>query len=236
MRVAIMQPYFLPYIGYFQLLSHVDLFVIHDDIEFSKGGWLNRNRISGDSGLLWITLSLAKASDYAQINEREIAPSFDADRMLRQVAAQCKNANQLEQGMKILSSSVCDPLIGLVPQLLRSLTLVAKVLEIDTPMTLSSQMNIAQNLRGEDRVLAICEALEASSYLNPEGGTGLYSTKHFRERGVELEFLRHIPTPYRQVAREFHPRLSIMDALLNLTPREVIDELMPSFEIFSTDT
>ena len=231
MRVGIMQPYFLPYIGYFQLINHCDQFVIYDDIEFTKRGWINRNRILANGEPRTITLPVRKDSDFLDIREREISNDFNSAKMMNLLRESYRRAPFWEANEERLSEILHFADRNLFAFLSNSLTRVCASLEIDTPLVVSSTLGVDNSLRGADRVIAICEALGATEYVNPIGGVELYSQENFAEHGLELSFLRAKLSSYPQFGEPFAGGLSMIDAMVFLDQADLIDRLDSDFEL-----
>ena len=231
MRVGIMQPYFLPYIGYFQLINHCDQFVIYDDIEFTKRGWINRNRILANGEPRTITLPVRKDSDFLDIREREISNDFNPAKMLNLLRESYRRAPFWEANEQRLGEILEFADRNLFAFLSNSLTQVCASLEIDTPLVVSSTLGVDNSLRGSDRVIATCEALGATEYVNPIGGVELYSPENFAEHGLELSFLRSGLSPYPQLGGDFVEGLSIVDALVFFDSADLTERLSSDFEL-----
>lgn len=214
MKLAIMQPYWFPYLGYFQLIRCADVFVIYDNIKYTKRGWINRNRIleNGAPGL--ITLPLKNGPDSADIRERHIAEQFDRQRLLRRLANAYRKAPQFSAVMALLEPLVKCPDDNLFAYLRNSIVGICAYLGIDTKIVTSSSVAADHALSGQDRVLDLCRALGASTYINPIGGTDLYDAKAFADKGIELRFLRSPTISYPQFSAPFVPMLSIVDVMM----------------------
>lgn len=216
MKIGIMQPYFMPYIGYFQLINAVDEFVVYDNIEYTKKGWINRNRILVNGKDEFITLSLKKDSDYLAIVERSLSDSFDEDRvkMLRKVKENYRKAPNFEEGYTLFETILSYEDRNLFRFILHSIQSVCAYLEIITPLVVSSTIDANHNLKGEDKVISYCQARGATQYINPIGGLELYSRERFREAGLELKFLKSQLVDYPQFNHELLPWLSILDVIM----------------------
>lgn len=212
--VAIMQPYFLPYIGYFQLIHAVDAFVVYDNIQYTKKGWINRNRMLVNHAPATFSVPVAKGSDYADIRDRQVAAAFDAPRMVRQFAQAYRPAPYVDETMPLVEQVLGHPPSDLFTFVHASLLATCAHLGIDTPIRVSSTIDTDHTLRGDERVRAICHACEATRYINPIGGTDLYCADTFAADGLELAFLRSRPVEYPQLGGPFVPWLSIVDVLM----------------------
>lgn len=214
LRVAIMQPYFLPYIGYFQLASAVDLFVVYDNVKYTKKGWFNRNRMLVNDTDAVFTVPLKHAPDSLDVREREVADSFDPDKLIRRMDAAYRRAPHHEDTMALVEQVLRCPERNLFRFLLHSLEATCAHLGLGTELRPSSAVAADHDLTGQDRVLAICEATGAGVYVNAIGGTRLYDRSAFMERGVALWFLETESFEYRQFGGAFVPWLSIVDVLM----------------------
>jgi hypothetical protein len=206
MKLAIMQPYLFPYIGYFQLLASVDEFVVYDNIQYTKKGWINRNRFLQNGEDVTFSLPLAKASDYLDVREREIADAYKPAALLARFAG--------AYGTAPFEDVLGNPERNLFAFLRDALLRTAAHLGLEAVIRVSSTVPIDHALTGQDKVLALCEALGATTYINPIGGVELYSREDFAARGIELRFLRPLPLEYPQFGRPFVPWLSIIDVLM----------------------
>lgn len=214
MRIAIMQPYFLPYIGYFQLINAVDTFVVYDNIQYTKKGWINRNRFLRNHADAVFSVPLKKDSDFLNVDQRSVAESFDATKLLNQLRAAYQKAPHFAQTMPVIETIIRHTETNLFRYVRQSILAVCEHLNINNRIVNSSTINIDHSLQGQDKVIAICKALGASVYVNPIGGTSLYSTAAFAERGMELRFLKSLPFEYPQFGKPFVPWLSIVDVMM----------------------
>lgn len=214
MRLAIMQPYFLPYIGYFQLIAAVDQFVIYDRIKYTKKGWINRNRFLLNGADAMFSLPLKKGSDALDVVDRELAPDFDRPKLLSQFAGAYRRAPEFAPTFALLERIVRHDDDNLFRFIHHSVTALCAHLGIGTPIRISSTLHFDNELKGQDKVLAICEAAGANRYINSIGGTDLYAKHEFAVRGIELQFLKPRPFEYPQFGQPFVPWLSILDVLM----------------------
>lgn len=223
MKVAIMQPYFLPYIGYFQLINAVDLFVVYDNIEFTKKGWINRNRILVNGKDEFITLPLKKDSDFLHINQRFLADSFEQDKqkILRKIKECYRKSPDFEVVYTLIEEIFSFNSTNLFEFVFNSIKVICNYLEIKTKFIISSTIDINHILKSEERVIAICDTLNANEYLNPIGGVNLYSKENFLQKKIGLFFLNTATIEYKQYSDEFVPWLSIIDVIMFNTKQEV---------------
>ena len=209
-----MQPYFLPYLGYWQLLAAVDQFVVYDNIEYTKKGWINRNRFLRNGSDAFFSLPLKKGSDFLTIAERSLADDFDPRTLLNPLAAAYRKAPSFDAVFPLLEAIVTAAPRNLFDYLRHSIQATAGYLEIPTPIIVSSTVPIDHGLRAEQKVLALCRALGADRYLNAIGGQALYSRSAFQEQDIVLGFLRTRPIEYPQSGGAFVANLSILDVMM----------------------
>jgi hypothetical protein len=232
MKVAIMQPYFLPYIGYFQLVNAVDTFVIYDNIEFTKKGWIHRNRLLVNGSDDYLTLPLKKDSDFLPVNQRVLATTFASDKikMLRKIKELYIKAPQFKVIYPMFETIVNSNESNLFHFIFNALQVINDYLEIKTKIIISSSVPVNHELKSQEKVLAICKALEADSYLNAIGGLDLYSKEMFETNEIKLNFIKSNSIVYQQFDNEFVPWLSILDVLFFNT-KEKAQEYLQHYTI-----
>ena len=232
MKIALMQPYFIPYLGYFQLMEAVDLFVLHDDVEYSKGGWINRNRVLLAGSARLVTVSLERSSDHALINHRRISESYDCKKMLRVLRAAYGRAPHWQSIESQLPSILCANTRSLVEFNSIGLAWVCATLGLDTPVVSASKILPNAKSSGQQKVIDICQALGAVEYINPVGGMALYSGRDFLANGIRLSFLRSRLSPYLQGSnKDFVPALSVLDALAWIGSEDTSDLVRSDYDI-----
>jgi hypothetical protein len=216
LTVAIMQPYFLPYAGYFRLISESDLFVVYDCVQFPRRGWLHRNKLIDRGGeARWLTLPLKGCPQDTLIRDLEFPPDAAAE---------------MADRLRPFSLEVADPgVAGLIDQvrgmegrpldyiagLLRS---TSRLVGLDWNIVHSTSLDVPASFRGQDRILEICRRVGASRYVNAPGGRGLYDPQDFARAGVELRFLE----PYAG------PGGSVLQRLIDAGPDQVRAEVLAS--------
>ena len=211
-----MQPYFLPYIGYFQLMSAVDEYIIYDNIEYSKKGWINRNRILVNGSDSFITIPLKKDSDYLNIKDRQLADSWSIERkkVMSKIVESYRKAPFFKSVTEVIERSLLCEDQNLFNFIHNSLSVVKEYLEIQTPVIVSSTIKIDHTLKSEKKVIEICKARNAINYINPIGGVDLYNREDFKKEGIVLNFLKSDNISYNQFGNEFIPWLSIIDVMM----------------------
>jgi hypothetical protein len=217
MNASLMQPYLFPYLGYFQLMAASDVFIAHDDVQYIKGGWINRNRILRQGQVQWMMLAVAGASHELPICKRQYSSlASSRGKLLRKLEGAYGKAPHFESTMELVESILSCKEENVARLNLRALKEVAAAIGITTQVLESSQLDFDHALSGPDRVRAVCEAVRASVYLNPPGGKSLYAAAFFAERNIELRFMEPRLEPYPQGSDEFVPGLSIVDVLMRV--------------------
>ncbi len=219
LKLGIMQPYFMPYIGYWQLMKAADKYVVYDDVNYIKGGWVARNNILMNGAKKMFILRLNGASPNKHFNEITVAD--DLSQLLKTLQHTYRRAPYFEQTMELLTRIASYPDKTLSAFIANSFREVLQYLNIDTKIILSSTIEKNNDLRGKEKVLEICRILGATTYYNAIGGQELYDKGDFREHGVDLRFVETPIVEYPQLGKEFVPYLSIIDVLMNNSPEEV---------------
>ena len=214
MKLAIMQPYFLPYIGYFQLIAAVDQFIVYDNIKYTKKGWINRNRLLLHGTDTIFSLPLKKDSDSLHVVDRELAGDFDRSKLLNQFKGAYSRAPQFELTYPVLERIVRHEDDNLFHYIHHSIVRLCEHLGVNTEIRISSEIDIDPDLKGQDKVLALCKAVSADTYINTIGGVELYAKDDFRNHGIDLQFIKARKFEYEQFGAAFVPWLSILDVLM----------------------
>ena len=222
-----MQPYFFPYIGYFQLLNAVDEFVIYDNIEYTKKGWINRNRFLSNGTPEYFTINLQNDSDYLHIRERKISPDFDKNKIkiLNKLKNAYRKAPYFHEIIGTVESVLFQEETNLFKYLLKSIKYLTNFLRIKTNIIPSSELNVDHNLKNIDKVISICRECKANEYINLPGGIQLYDKNKFIDLGILLKFIQPKEIRYKQFESDFIDKLSIIDVLMFNGREKTIDFL-----------
>ncbi|MBS1752139.1 MAG: WbqC family protein [Bacteroidetes bacterium] len=233
MKLGIMQPYFFPYIGYFQLMYAVDEFVVYDNIEYTKKGWINRNRILVNGQDAYITLPLKKDSDILNVKDRFLADSWEVDRkkMLNRIKESYSKAIYFHEVFPLIEECILFDDKNLFNFILHSIEKIKNHLSISCSVTISSALAIDHTKKAQQKVLEICKNRKADIYINPIGGVELYSKENFAEQGIALSFIKSNDIHYRQFNNEFIPWLSIIDVMMFNT-KEQIEEMLKLKQVY----
>lgn len=228
MKLGIMQPYFMPYIGYWQLINAVDKFVIYDDVNYIKGGWINRNYILLNNQRFLINLLLLGASSNKLINEIEVQEN--QTKLMKTIESAYKKAPMFDSFFPMFLQIMSFSKKNLSDFIGNSLIVVAQYLGIETEFIYSSDIEKDNLLKAQDKVLHICQLLGAKQYINAIGGQELYDKEVFVSEGVQLNFIKSELTPYKQFKGEFIAGLSILDVLM-FNPVGDINGLLVSYSL-----
>lgn len=214
MKAAIHQPYFIPYIGYWQLIDSVDIFAIADNYNYIKQGWINRNRVLEGNTVRYFNIAVDHASQNRYICDHLIAP-IDKDVKLRQLMSFYAHAPYRKEGIELMDEMLSFEGNNLADFLERSIRLVCDHLQIGTKIVRTSDYEQDPELRFADRIYDYCRQMGADTYHNLIGGTSLYSFEEFAAHGLKLAFVEAVPMSYPQSSETFEFGLSIIDVIMN---------------------
>lgn len=230
MKLGIMQPYFFPYIGYWQLINAVDKYVVYDDVAYIKGGWINRNNLLINSNKCLITLPIQNSSSFKNINEIEITNNEKLkNKLLKTIQMTYKKALYFNEIMPIIEDLIINN-SNIAMLNYNSIIRICEYLNINTEIILSSQIDKNNTLKGQDKVIHINKLLGSDEYINAIGGMELYDTKEFELNNIKLRFLQTNKIEYKQFNNEFIPNLSIIDVLMFNSPQE-IKKILNKYEL-----
>ena len=226
-----MQPYFLPYIGYLQLMNEVDKFIFYDDVAFINRGWVNRNRILVNGKDFMLTVPLKDASQNKRIADIDLSDDPKWRQKLLQTLGQSYRKAPFYKTVFPLLEKIVNLEVRTIAELVReSFPLLNDYIGIHTELVPSSDRYNNGELRGQERILDICLQEKATRYINPIGGMELYDRQRFADAGIELFFIQSKRVEYPQFQTEFVPWLSIADVLMfNDIP--AVQEMLKEFEL-----
>ena len=198
-----MQPYFLPYLGYFQLMKSVDKFVIYDDIEYTKKGWINRNRLLFGDKIEYITLPLQKGSDYASIDERKISSQWQKDKLKyeRKITQWYYNRANFQFGLELYKNIADTADLSAFKFINASILLSSQAVGVETEIIQSSSIGDFSRYKGAAKVKKICNELGAEKYVNAINGVSLYDKVDFENDNIEIKFIKSNLASYKQVKK-----------------------------------
>lgn len=223
---GVMQPYFFPYIGYFQLINKCQNFILYDDIQFTKRGWITRNKLLDNSS--WtLSVNCTKSSVETLIKNKKIHESFDPEKILRRISNEYANSSYLSESMSFLEKALIPNTNSLFDYLYETLTATLTFLEInDTNIHISSKIASTEKLRREEKIYSLLDNLGEIRYLNPISGSDLYDKTSFLKKGKELNFF----IPDLHLDGKLHNQ-SIIHLILTLGKKE-IQKLIQKGSIF----
>ena len=218
-----MQPYFFPYLGYYQLAHTVDQFVFLDDVNFINRGWINRNHILLDGASHLFTVPLMEASQNRLIKDIDVDPGMRwKTKFLKQIQHAYHSAPMFEVAYGYIEKLITGDIPRISALAAGSIRAVIEFLGTQMRPIFSSELRYDRSLKGQKRIMAICQALGASTYVNPIGGTHLYDPDEFQEHGLELRFLKTNRISYRQWEPDrFVANLSMIDVLMFNSPDQI---------------
>lgn len=231
MTIAIMQPYFFPYLGYWQMFHAVDKFVILDDVNYIKRGYINSNAILIDGRANKFTIPLEKASQNKLINESKLVEdTFWKNQLLRKVEMAYKKSPCFSEFFPVFKEIVQYDETDLVKYLKNSFVRVKEYLGLDTEILVSSEIEKDNSLKAEERIIEICKCLKTDVYINAIGGQALYHREHFEKNHMELKFIKMGEHEYKQYSDPFVPNLSFIDVLF-FNDKDAVKQLLNKYEL-----
>jgi hypothetical protein len=222
-RVAVMQPYFFPYLGTFQLAQAVDAFVFFDDVAFIKKGYIHRNALLGSEGPQAFTIPVKDASQNRAIGEHVYAGEWKS--FLATLKQLYRRAPMFDAVYTLVESVALDPDENVARKNALGFMRVFEYLGLQRDWSFASRHALPDDLRAQQRILALCEREGATMYVNAAGGRALYEPDAFEAAGIELRFLASDPKPYDQAREPFVPNLSMIDVLMHCQPDAVRERL-----------
>ena len=217
MKIAIMQPYVFPYIGYFQLINAVDTFVFYDDVNFIKKGFINRNNILVNGTKNRFTIPCKSISQNKLINEIQL--DFDAiakTKFLKSLQLAYSKAPFYNDVFPLIKKFMEETKSKTISEFaIESIKLVSDYLSIKKEWNVSSMSHQdSKDMEKEQRLIYITLKEKALVYINPIGGTELYKKSNFSNQNIELLFLKSTPISYKQFDNDYVPWLSVLDVLM----------------------
>ncbi len=232
MRLGIMQPYFIPYLGYWQLMNAVDVYLVYDDVNFIKGGRINRNNILINHDAKPVNLILSGASPNKHINEVKVDRSpVSIRKLVAKIEGAYSRAPYFQDVFPLLENIFRQKEDNLGKYLFNSFKCIGSYLGMNTKLLLSSEIEKDNDLKGKEKVMDICKRLNADEYYNSVGGMYLYDKTEFAEHSITLHFLQmNDNVVYPQFKEPFVPNLSIVDVMM-FNSKERCQELLKEFTL-----
>lgn len=224
MRIAIMQPYIFPYIGYFQMVDAVETFVFYDDVHFIKKGWINKNRILLNGEDYTFTIPCVKISQNKLIAETEVASEgAEWSKLLKQIETSYRKAPHFKSVFPLIEKVLTPPCGSIADLAIRSVEDICSYLQMERKFVRSSVVSPhTKGIEKADRLIQITLEQGYTNYVNAPGGRAIYTPDYFAEKGVALYFIQpHSSIEYPQInSKNFVPWLSIIDVIMNCSVEE----------------
>lgn len=233
MKLAIMQPYLFPYIGYFQMIKAVDKFVFYDDVNFIKQGWINRNKILLQGKEFMFTVPLEKANSFCLIKDTSINQRFYENwslKFIQTINQNYKKAPYFDDTFSIITNVLNQNTTSISELAIESIKQVSEYLELNTLFIKSSETYNNRSLERQERLIDICKCENTTHYINAVGGMELYNKDDFKKEGIRLDFIKASPIVYKQFNNDFVSWLSIIDVLM-FNSKEDIKLMLDSYEL-----
>ncbi|RDY23169.1 glycine transferase [Romboutsia maritimum] len=234
MKVGIMQPYFFPYLGYFQLINYVDKWIFFDDVQYIYHGWINRNRIiHPKKGWQYIILPLKKHSRGDLI--KDIKVNNDQrwkDELLGKLTIYKKRAPNYNEAIDVIQKSINIDTDNITQLNAYIISTICNYLDINFEYEISSKCDFDYSNVSDsgEWALRICEQVNAYEYVNPYGGIDLFDKNKFEESNIQLKFMKMNDLKYPQRRNSFESNLSIIDVMM-FNSKEKIKEMLELYEV-----
>jgi hypothetical protein len=237
MKLAAMQPYFFPYLGYFQLINAVDKFILYDNLNYIKWGWVNRNRLLVNHNPVFFIVPIKEKSSFIKIRDIRIDNKAPWKRkILNKCYLSYKKALFFDEIFPVIEKSINTDVEYLTDLNYFTIKLISGFMDIPTEIvndvsnyeSLEKDLSInysdintfflhGQNLSDTKtiRAICICKNEQADTFINAIGGQKLYDKRVFERNGIHLYFIKTLPYSYRQNSKEFFASMSIIDILMN---------------------
>lgn len=222
-RIAIMQPYLFPYLGYFQLASVSDIFVLYDDVNYIKRGFISRNSILNANQIQRFVIPVPGASQLKKIKELEFSP--DVGKVLKQLRHAYHNKPFFGSVFPLVERVLQSEDRSITSMCNKMLSIFFDYLGIHSVIMRSSEIDYDKTGSASEKIIKICHSLNADIYINSAGGINLYDREQFLNSQLELKFIEMRDIIYPQGSDEFHNNLSIIDVLMNCSAETVRDLL-----------
>ena len=231
-KLGIMQPYFMPYLGYFSLIKHTDVFILLDEVQFIRHGWIERNRILKQSGgWLYISIPLKSHNQKTTIKDIEINHVTPWKRKILDQLVYYRNAPYYWDIKKLLEEALSDDAHDITHLNQNCLRKVCEYLGIHTPIEIFSEMglNIEPVKAADEWALSICKAIPGvTEYWNPPGGKSFFNAEKYERNGIEIKFQKVELLNYSQKSEPFIPGLSIVDVMM-FNDKYIINEMLDRY-------
>lgn len=231
-KVGIMQPYFAPYLGYWQHIKSVDCFALYDDVNFIKRGWINRNRIISDGKEKLFSLPLKNISQNRLIMEHQFVDDLGKKKLWNQIDSAYRKAAEYDNVSKMIKDIILYESQDIVDYIYNSTVKICDFLNINTSIIRSSDVKNDKGLKAQDKIIDICKMLDAECYINPSGGVDFYDDQLFSDNDIRLRFIKPHLKEYKQMKVGFISGLSIIDILFCVS-RDDILEMLDDYEILT---
>jgi hypothetical protein len=217
MRVGIIQSNYLPWRGYFDFIDDVDLFVIHDDLQFTKGDWRNRNRIKTPQGLRWMTVPVHYRQTSQLIRDTEIDHTRNWQREHRQmISAHLGKAPYVADAVRLLEAEFDAGHRTISSLNIALIKGICRYLSVRTPLRLSCEFGLT--LKRNERLIELLTAVGATTYVSGPSARAYLREDVFRDAGIRLEYKKYDYAPYPQLWGPFDGAVSIIDTIANCGP------------------
>lgn len=231
--IAIMQPYFFPYLGYFQLLYAVDEFIFLDDVKFIKRGWINRNKFLTNMGeVKYITIPVkSETTDKDVLEVKTVLGEGKQIELLNKMSEWYSKAPYFDHVFPIFEQAVLHESEFLCDLSMLSIQKTAEYLGLVKSFDRSSRIQNSKNFRRANRIIQISREKNVKNYINAPSGKEIYDIDYFKERGIQLKFLVPGQVKYCRFGQQFSDSLSILDIMMFNSPETIRNKIIPKYAL-----
>lgn len=231
MNVAVMQPYFFPYMGYFNLMHACDVFISLDNVQYIDRGFINRNRVLVNGKPCTFTVPLKKASRKFLINEREVSSEFNkfCQKFISMLKHAYAGAVYLGPTLELVRAVIGSGESNVARLAILSVEAVCEYLGLSRKIVSASEIQSLQeqsSIKGEERIISLAQSVGGKCYINSIGGKDLYSKQNFHSADLKLRFVQPGLPQYDQRRPVFVAGLSIIDVLMHVARNQIVELLM----------
>lgn len=217
-RIAILQPSYIPWLGYFDQINRVDTFIFYDDVLYTKNDWRNRNKIKTSQGATWLTIPVDihnRLTNHLLIKDAPLADEDILKKHLKAIELNYKKAPFFKEFFPILTLLFSEQYIFLSDVNISIIKAISDFLGIKKINFLKSSDLDIVNENPTDRLIDICKKLKATHYLTGNSAKNYLDEKLFAKNGIILEYQEYIHPTYKQLWGDFVPYLSVIDLIFN---------------------
>ena len=218
MRVGVIQSAYIPWRGYFDFIASVDAFVIHDDIQYTKGDWRNRNKIKTPQGVEWLSVPVSYKSQAQLIIDTQISSASSwKNKHLERFEHNYSKSPFLSEAKELIANGISMHISTISQLNINLIRSISSYLNINTPIILSSELHLKGTKT--DRLIDLLKKMNATCYLSGPRGDAYLEKEKFQKNGIRLEYKTYDYAAYPQLWGEFVAEVTVLDLIANCGPK-----------------